>query len=139
MTVGLRAAAVALLLFGASAAAARDVSAPQAYEQATADAATLLDIRTPKEWQETGVAVGARRIEWTMAGGPAAFEQAVLEALGGDRTRPVALICRTGNRSSRAAGFLRGRGFTNVLDVAEGMAGSAAGPGWLRRGLPVAR
>jgi hypothetical protein len=29
------------------------------------------------------------------------------------------------------------RGFTNVYNVSEGMAGSKAGPGWIRRGLPI--
>ncbi|MCX8952452.1 rhodanese-like domain-containing protein, partial [Ruegeria sp. NA] len=28
-------------------------------------------------------------------------------------------------------------GFTNIIDVPEGMLGSAAGPGWVRTGLPV--
>jgi len=28
-------------------------------------------------------------------------------------------------------------GFTQVYNVKEGMAGSAAGPGWIARGLPL--
>ena len=28
-------------------------------------------------------------------------------------------------------------GFTNVVHIKEGMAGSGAGPGWLARGLPT--
>ena len=32
---------------------------------------------------------------------------------------------------------LEARGFTRVYNVKEGMVGSGAGPGWIKRGLPV--
>ena len=50
---------------------------------------------------------------------------------------PIALICRTGNRTTQVQRYLQGQGFTNVYNVKEGMAGSGAGPGWIKRGLPV--
>jgi rhodanese-related sulfurtransferase len=34
---------------------------------------------------------------------------------------------------------LQEMGFSRVYNVKEGMAGSGAGPGWVRRGLPVER
>ena len=43
----------------------------------------------------------------------------------------------TGNRSAHVQKALRQMGSTHIYNVPEGMAGSAAGPGWLRRGLPV--
>jgi len=33
----------------------------------------------------------------------------------------------------------KAQGFTQVYNVKEGMVGSTAGPGWLKRGLPVER
>ncbi|MDP2809280.1 MAG: hypothetical protein Q8O34_03955 [Rhodocyclaceae bacterium] len=33
--------------------------------------------------------------------------------------------------------YLQSVGFTQVYNVKEGMAGSGAGPGWIKRGLPV--
>jgi len=33
----------------------------------------------------------------------------------------------------------KAQGFMQVYNVKEGMVGSAAGPGWLKRGLPVER
>jgi rhodanese-related sulfurtransferase len=33
--------------------------------------------------------------------------------------------------------YLEAEGFTRVYNVKEGMAGSAAGPGWVKRGLPL--
>jgi hypothetical protein len=32
---------------------------------------------------------------------------------------------------------LRAAGFTQIYNIKEGMVGSAAGPGWIRQGLPV--
>lgn len=93
----------------------------------------LVDVRTPMEWTETGIPAGAATASWGQSG----FLADILKLVQGDRHAPLVLICRTGNRSSRALAFLRDNGFTHANHVAEGMAGSAAGPGWLARGLPV--
>ena len=50
---------------------------------------------------------------------------------------PVALICARGARSFRVTLQLAAFGITDIVDVPEGMLGSAAGPGWLSRGLPT--
>lgn len=95
----------------------------------------LIDIRTPAEWRETGVAPGAGRVDFYR--GPDVLVPYLLREVKGDRNAPIALICRTGNRTTQAQKFLQGLGFTQVYNVKEGMKGSAAGPGWLKRGLPV--
>lgn len=129
---------IAAVLAAAPAVAAEGVlSAPQAREQAVAGQVTIVDIRTPDEWRQTGVAAGAKRVNLYVEGGPAAFLRGILDAADGDKGKPIALICRTGNRSGKAVEFLRAQGFTNVVDISEGMAGSGAGPGWLKRGLPI--
>jgi rhodanese-related sulfurtransferase len=69
--------------------------------------------------------------------GPQGFARQVLAEVGGNRDAPIGLICRTGNRTTQMQKVLQDAGFTNVVNVSEGMAGSAAGPGWIRRGLPV--
>jgi rhodanese-related sulfurtransferase len=125
-----------LLILGASLSRAEpDMSAAQAYAALSAGKIMLIDIRTPQEWRQTGVAPGTGRVDFYS--GPAVLLQSVLQMVGGDNTAPVALICRTGNRTTHAQQFLRAQGFTQVYNVKEGMAGSAAGSGWLRRGLPV--
>ena len=65
------------------------------------------------------------------------FMDDLLKLTKGDKNAPVALICRTGNRTTQVQRYLEAQGFTQVFNVREGMAGSAAGPGWLRRGLPL--
>lgn len=118
-------------------AAAQEIAAPEAFEAARAGKLTLIDIRTPPEWKQTGVAPGAALINMLHPQGAPGFLAEVLQKVGGDRTARIALICRTGNRTSQVQKFLQAQGFTNVLNVSEGMAGSRAGPGWLARRLPV--
>ncbi len=115
---------------------AQEMSAPEAYEAVRSGKITLIDIRTPPEWKETGVAEGSTLINMIHPQGAAGFLNEVLAKVGGDRTAPIALICRTGNRTTQVHRFLKAQGFTQVY-VREGMAGSGAGPGWLARRLPV--
>jgi rhodanese-related sulfurtransferase len=114
-----------------------DLSAPQARQLQEAGQLLVLDVRTPQEWRQTGVAEGAARLNMRHPGGGAGFIEDLLSQVDGDRNAPIGLICRTGNRTTQLQRFLLAQGFTQVYNVKEGMAGSAAGPGWLRHGLPV--
>ena len=123
------------LLLAVPAYAAPDLTAPEALAAAQAGKVKLIDIRTQREWRETGIAPGAGRVD--MYQGAAAFAKGIEAATGGDKNAPIALICRTGNRTTQAQKFLQSQGYTQVYNVKEGMAGSSAGPGWLKRGMPV--
>jgi rhodanese-related sulfurtransferase len=109
------------------------MSAPDALAAAASGEIVLVDIRTRGEWKQTGLAKPALAISMHEAG----FVRNLAKALGGNRANPVALICATGGRSAHMQRILATAGFTNVIDVSEGMFGSGAGPGWLKRGLPV--
>jgi rhodanese-related sulfurtransferase len=119
------------LLYPAYAGPALD--APTAFRQAQAGEILLIDIRRPDEWQATGSGQGAHRIDLRRDD----FVDALTALAGGDRSRPIALICARGVRSARTAKLLSESGFSSVIDVPEGMLGSAAGPGWIARGLPL--
>jgi len=98
----------------------------------------LIDIRSPKEWAESGIPKGAKAITMHKPGGKTAFLRAVQDAVAGNSDQPIALICAVGGRSKWARRFLADNGFTNVADVSEGMFGRGSGkPGWIKRGLPV--
>jgi rhodanese-related sulfurtransferase len=134
------AAAAALTLLSISACsreAGPTLAAPDAYAQAQAGQLTLIDIRRPDEWRQTGVAAGALRINMVHPQGGSGFVRQVAAELDGDRDAPIGLICRTGNRTTHMQQVLREAGFTHVYNIKEGMVGSAAGPGWIARGLPV--
>ncbi len=130
-------AGASLLSLLAGAAAAQDITAPEAFEAARAGKLILIDIRTPPEWQQTGVAQGATRINMIHPQGAPGFLREVLAKTGGKLNAPIALICRTGNRTAQVQRYLKAQGMGQVYNVPEGMAGSAAGPGWLARRLPV--
>lgn len=111
------------------------ISADEAHRAALAGEIALIDIRTPQEWAMTGVPEGAERLQLQ----DPRFGEALLERIRSDPDRPVALICASGGRTGHVLAQLDQMGIQGVRHVAEGVMGSPAGPGWLARGLPVAR
>ncbi|MBM3560224.1 MAG: rhodanese-like domain-containing protein [Alphaproteobacteria bacterium] len=98
---------------------------------------TIIDIRTPAEWQKTGIAPDARLVDWQDPHGTGGFIAEVLKTVDGDKTRPIAMICRSGGRSARAMKALADAGFTRVTDIGAGMVGRQSAPGWVGLGLPT--
>lgn len=133
----MRALFLSLLLAGGTACSSEpagpELDAPEALRRVEAGEMILVDIRRPEEWRQTGVARGAQRLDMR----DPRFAENLLKLAGGRQDAPIGLICRTGNRTTAMQDALRRMGFTQIYNVREGMAGSAAGPGWLRRGLPV--
>jgi rhodanese-related sulfurtransferase len=117
----------------AAAPALPTLAADRAAEAMAAGEITLIDIRTPEEWRQSGVAQGARMLAMQDPEFWPKFQAIRAEA----PERPVALICATGGRSAHVGQALARHGVTGLYHVSEGMMGSPAGPGWLRRGLPV--
>ena len=109
------------------------ITPDEARAKALAGEIVLIDIRRPEEWASTGIADVALTADMTSAD----FIQTLLAIRDQNPSTPLALICRTGNRSGYVSGELYKAGMTNVIDVVEGMAGSGIGPGWATRGLPV--
>jgi len=130
-------AAPLLVLSACSGRSGPELSAPDALAQADAGELTIVDIRTPQEWRQTGIGKGVERLDMRHPGGPDGFVSEILARVDGDKTAPIGLICRTGNRSGHVQQVLLNNGFTQVFNIREGMVGSSAGPGWIRRGLPV--
>ena len=114
---------------------ARALPVEDAHARALAGSVTLVDIRRPDEWAHTGLGEGAHPLDMRRPD----FVQALLDLVQGDPNAPIALICARGVRSRYVAERLAEAGFTQVLDVPEGMMGSGAGQGWLRKALPVVR
>jgi rhodanese-related sulfurtransferase len=109
------------------------VDAPTAHKLVQNGKITLIDIRRPDEWEKTGSGDGAVRLDMRRDDFVAELEKIT----NGDKSKPVALICARGVRSARLNNKLTDAGFTNIIDVPEGMLGSASGPGWIKRGLPL--
>jgi rhodanese-related sulfurtransferase len=135
LSVAVLAVAPALYVSAHAAGKPVQMSAPEALEAVARGEIVLVDIRSREEWQETGMAEPALPVSMHEGG----FVQKLLQAMGGDPARRIAIICATGGRTRYLQNVLASNGFSNVIDVAEGMMGSPAGPGWLKRGLPVKR
>jgi len=100
------------------------VSALDFYRQlGTAAAPVVIDIRTPREFAAKhiggGVNIPLNHLQERLAEIP--------------RSRPVALHCAGGYRSSIAAGILHQHGITRLVELAGGLAA------WEAAQLPVAR
>ena len=106
-------------------------SAREAADALARDSITLVDVRSRSEWLETGIAQGA----WPISMHESRFGSRLLAARDLSDPRPVALICATGGRSARILDALKRSGYSNFIDVSEGMLGSGRGPGWIARGL----
>lgn len=106
---------------------------PEALERVKAGELLLIDIRRPDEWARTGVPAGAAPLDMRRSD----FVPALQALMQDDDRIPVAIICARGVRSRRVSNLLEQAGFTQIIDIPEGMLGSKAGPGWVARGLPV--
>ena len=108
--------------------------------------ALFIDCRSEMEFRFVGHPVGALHISWNDGPGWESnprFVDEVKKAAGHDCTRPVALICRSGDRSRDAAKALRAAGLEQVYTVLHGFEGEVGDNyqrggvnGWRFEGLP---
>ncbi|MDU8928990.1 rhodanese-like domain-containing protein [Alisedimentitalea sp. MJ-SS2] len=110
------------------------MDADEAYAKAKAGEIILIDIRTPPEWAQTGIPEGAIALDMTQQ---EHFINSIVALRKADMAKPMAMICRTGNRTGQLIKILAAQGFPGLVDVTEGIAGGPRGQGWLPRGLPV--
>lgn len=94
---------------------------------------TVIDIRSPQEWKETGVLPGSRLVTFFDADGnvnphfPDRLKQIVT-----DPDEEVVLICRSGHRSQIVANYLSSQaGFSHVINVKSGVLGWISAGGGL--------
>ncbi len=109
------------------------LTAEEAFSGLQSGELILIDIRTPSEWQETGVAEGA----WLLDMREPDFGRWIMAVLERNPNHQVAVICRSGNRSGRLMGLFAQNGIKGTLDVTEGMLGGPRGKGWIPSGLPT--
>lgn len=107
----------------------------------------FVDVRMEVESLYVGRPPGVVNIAWyeypDMVPHPAQFVQAVEREAQGDKSRPVLLICRSGQRTRDAGQALEAAGFTDVAHVLHGFEGElddsfkrSSLSGWRFEGLP---
>ncbi|MCK5166474.1 MAG: FKBP-type peptidyl-prolyl cis-trans isomerase [Rhodospirillaceae bacterium] len=95
---------------------------------------TIVDIRTAKEWAETGIIKGSKLItSFDESGRPVqTFPESFGKVAG--KNDEVILICRSGNRTATIAAYLADRvGYKNVYNVTDGI------NEWLKDKNPVVK
>ena len=94
---------------------------------------TIVDIRRPEEWLQTGVVKGSKTITLFDESGRVKnsfFPK--LEQAAPDKTAPIILICRTGNRTQAGSEMLVDHlGYSDVHNVRNGITS------WIMEGRPV--
>jgi rhodanese-related sulfurtransferase len=109
--------------------------------------ALFVDVRMEIESLYVGRPPGVHMIPWyeypDLTPQPAAFVAAVEREAGGDKTRSVVLLCRSGKRTVEAGHSLEAAGFTDVINVLHGFEGElndtdhrSTVNGWRFDGLP---
>ncbi len=86
--------------------------------------ALVIDIRTDKEWQTTGVIPGSHTMEFFGADGKYDAHKWLtdLSTLKSAPEQPVILVCRSGNRSGRLGNCLTQQlGMKNVYHLSDGI------------------
>ena len=96
---------------------------------------TLIDIRRPEEWKQTGVIKNSKQITFFFGNGQVnpdfipKFQQLIP-----NKDQPVMLICRTGNRTKAASNYLaKSLGYTNIYNIKHGITG------WIRENREVVK
>jgi rhodanese-related sulfurtransferase len=112
-----------------------NISPPEAAKLSSDKKILLIDIRRPEEWSETGVAEHAHKLDMT----DELFLAKLSKITEGNRTRPIALICRTASRTRVVQSALMQMGYANVINVEGGMVGNDEDKGWIKHGLPLAK
>ncbi|MGL4495057.1 MAG: rhodanese-like domain-containing protein [Beijerinckiaceae bacterium] len=134
-----RHAVIAVLALAGCTEAQPAITPREAHERAARGELVLVDIRTPEEWRETGLAEHALPIDMNDRAFIDKLKAARAAKGGAGQDRPVALICRTANRSRAVQDALLKAGYTAIIDVKGGMAGNLTTKGWIAEGLPVKR
>ncbi|MCG5540367.1 MULTISPECIES: rhodanese-like domain-containing protein [unclassified Halorhodospira] len=76
----------------------------------------LIDIREPHEWQQTGIVEGSKPLTLS---DPETFLEALEPHL--EDSTPIALICRTGNRTQQAGRAIAKRVNVPVINIEGGI------------------
>ena len=109
--------------------------------------ALFIDCRSEMEYLFVGHPVGALHVAWNDGAdwevNPHFIGQVKKLAGTNHNTRPIVLICRSGNRSQEAGAALERAGFTRVVRVVHGFEGELddqhhrnTRAGWRYEGLP---
>ncbi|MRI83951.1 MAG: rhodanese-like domain-containing protein [Nitratiruptor sp.] len=101
----------------------KDIS-PQELKKLAEEGVVIIDIRTPMEWQQTGVIPNSKLLTFFDIYGNYDIDRFMQEfqRLVPTKETPFVLVCRTGSRTSTVGNFLANQmGYTNAMHLAGGI------------------
>ncbi len=123
-----------------------DLTPVEAYELLQQNTASILvDVRTKIEHSFVGHPIGAIHIAWKEAPSMQINENfiAEIEKIAPNKTAPILLLCRSGQRSLDAAKALENFGYKHLINIIDGFEGPLDGSkhrgnlgGWRFNKLP---
>lgn len=123
-----------------------EVTPSQAHRMLQSDpSAVLMDVRDPIEFAFVGHPTDAINVPYKFAPDMALNPEFLAHArqIVPDLSRPLFLLCRTGQRSLAAANVLKEAGYQRVINISEGFEGGLNSDqqrstvnGWRFQGLP---
>jgi rhodanese-related sulfurtransferase len=95
--------------------------------------ALIVDVRTPAEWQASGMIPNSQKLQGFDSNGKFDADKWLsdLQKLKSSSDQPVILVCRSGNRSSKIGEILAQHGEKNIYHLSNGI------QGWIQSGNPV--
>jgi len=94
----------------------------------------VIDVRTPKEWQSTGIIPNSHKLVFFDSNGKYDAKKwlSQMQQLRSSPDQPVILVCQSGNRSGRVGNFLTKQlGMKNIYHLSTGI------QSWIKAGIPV--
>lgn len=105
----------------------QQINVTDAYGRVLDKSITLIDVRQPEEWNETGRPKGSHGVTLQDPD----FLDKVLQLVNGDKAAPVAFSCKSGGRSSEAVERIKAAEHTHIYNVEGGFFA------WSEAGLPI--
>lgn len=100
----------------------------------------VIDIRTTKEWAETGMIADSRPLEFFNAAGQSNADAWLqqFKKLQKQPDQPIVLVCRSGNRSAKVGELLTKKlGMKNVYHLSDGILGWVKDKKALEKPCPI--
>ena len=115
-----------------------EISLEKAFKLYKENNLLIIDVRTKKEWEMTGII--PKSILISMHDNNNIERKGFLEEinleLSSHKNKNVAFICASGSRSKAAMDFFLNKGFNNIHHIPDGIMGRQSN-GWLFQGYPI--
>ena len=115
-----------------------DINPTEAWKLQQSNKLLIIDVRTIQEWKETGVIPGSILVNMHDENfyERSNFIEEILNLIGDNKATPIGVICGSGARSSLTRDALNNIGYTNVLNISQGIMGKNK-KGWIELNLPL--